>query len=71
MMKVSDIMTRDVVTVRNSAPVLEAVHLMRKYQIQALVVEKSHDLDKDVVKYLPLRHSPLKDVVFAIPLRSH
>lgn len=42
-MKVADIMTPDVVTVRNSATVAEAVKLMRRHNIQALIVDRNHD----------------------------
>lgn len=45
MMKVADIMTLDVKTIRNSASVAEAAKLMQAHSIQALVVEKSHNLD--------------------------
>ncbi|HIK45733.1 MAG TPA: CBS domain-containing protein [Leptolyngbyaceae cyanobacterium M65_K2018_010] len=45
MLKVADIMTREVVTIRNSAPVAEAAKLMQQRRVQALIVERSHDLD--------------------------
>ncbi len=45
MMKVADIMTSEVVTVRNSITVAEAAKLMQQRQVQALIVEKSHELD--------------------------
>lgn len=45
MMKVSEIMTREVVTIRNSATVAEAVKLMVHRSVHALIVEKSHELD--------------------------
>ncbi|MEL7503000.1 MAG: CBS domain-containing protein [Cyanobacteria bacterium J06554_6] len=45
MMRVADIMTPEVVTVRNSATVAEAAKLMQQRQVQALIVEKSHELD--------------------------
>lgn len=45
MMKVAEIMTQDVITIRNSATVAEAAKLMRQHGVQALIVEKSHDLD--------------------------
>ncbi|MEM7773581.1 MAG: CBS domain-containing protein [Cyanobacteria bacterium P01_A01_bin.37] len=44
-MKVSDIMTREVVTIRNSATVTEAAKLMQQRNVQALIVQRSHDLD--------------------------
>lgn len=45
MMKVADIMTRDVVTIRNAAPVTMAAKLMQQRKVQVLIVERSHDLD--------------------------
>ncbi|MEO1400957.1 MAG: CBS domain-containing protein [Cyanobacteria bacterium J06635_1] len=45
MMKVADIMTQDVVTIRNSATVAEAAKLMQQRGVQAVIVEKSHALD--------------------------
>ncbi|MDJ0706720.1 MAG: CBS domain-containing protein [Leptolyngbyaceae cyanobacterium MO_188.B28] len=45
MMKVADIMTREVVTIRNSATVAEAVKLMQQRGVQALIVQQSHELD--------------------------
>lgn len=44
-MKVADIMTPDVLTIRNSATVAEAVKLMRRYDIQALIVDHDHEED--------------------------
>lgn len=44
-MKVADIMTPEVVTIRNSAPVAAAAKLMRQRGIHALIVQKSHPLD--------------------------
>ncbi|MBE7385726.1 MAG: CBS domain-containing protein [Leptolyngbya sp. SIO1E4] len=44
-MKVADIMTPEVVTIRNSATVAEAVKLMRRHDIQALIVDRNHDED--------------------------
>ncbi|MEM9449083.1 MAG: CBS domain-containing protein [Cyanobacteria bacterium P01_E01_bin.6] len=44
-MKVSDIMTREVVTIRNSATVTEAAKMMQQRNVQALIVQRSHDLD--------------------------
>lgn len=38
-------MTPEVVTIRNSAPVVEAVKLMRQRGVHALIVERSHELD--------------------------
>jgi CBS domain-containing protein len=44
-MKVADIMTPDVVTIRNSATIAEAVQLMRRNDIQALIVDRNHEED--------------------------
>ena len=44
-MKVADIMTQDVVTIRNSASIAEAVKLMRRHDIQALIVDRNYDED--------------------------
>lgn len=44
-MKVADIMTQDVITIRNSATVAEAVRLMRHHDIQALIVDRNHEED--------------------------
>jgi CBS domain-containing protein len=45
MMKVADIMTQAVVTIRNSATVKEAARLMQQRGVQALIVQRSHELD--------------------------
>lgn len=45
MMKVADIMTSNVVTIRNSATVAAAAKLMHQRSIHALVVQKSHPQD--------------------------
>lgn len=45
MMKVSDIMTRDVVTLRGSATVAEAIELMREKGIRTLIVDRRHPQD--------------------------
>ena len=45
MKTVADIMTQGVVTIRNSVMVAEAVKLMHQRDVQALIVEKSHELD--------------------------
>lgn len=44
-MKVADIMTAEVITIRSSAPVAEAVKRMRQHSIQALIVDRSHAED--------------------------
>lgn len=45
MMKAEDIMTKDVVTIRGSATVAEAVGLMKEKRIRALVVDRRHEDD--------------------------
>ncbi len=45
MMKVADIMSQDVATIRNSATVKEAAIVMQQRGVQALIVQRSHDLD--------------------------
>ena len=44
-MKASEIMTRDVVTIRGLATVAEAVKLMKDNGLRALIVERRHDGD--------------------------
>lgn len=44
-MKVADIMTREVVTIRNSATVAEAAKLMQQRRVHALIVPPSYELD--------------------------
>jgi CBS domain-containing protein len=44
-MNVADIMTREVVTIRNSASVAEAAKLMQQRGVHALMVPPSHELD--------------------------
>ncbi len=45
MMKAEDIMTKDVVTIRGSATVAEAVGLMKEKGLRALVVNRRYDND--------------------------
>jgi CBS domain-containing protein len=45
MMKAEDIMTKDVVTIRGSATVAEAVRLMKEKGLRALVVNRRYDND--------------------------
>jgi CBS domain-containing protein len=45
MMKATEIMTKDVVTIRGSATVAEAVKLMKKENLRCLIVERRHDAD--------------------------
>ncbi|MGB3612675.1 MAG: CBS domain-containing protein, partial [Elainellaceae cyanobacterium] len=44
-MKVADIMTQSVVTIRSTAPISEAVKLMRRQAIQALIVDQNYEED--------------------------
>lgn len=44
-MKASDIMTRDVVTIRSSATVAEAMHLMNERGWRSLIVDRKDDAD--------------------------
>jgi CBS domain-containing protein len=45
MLKASDIMTQEVVTIRGSATAAEAVKLMREKGLHTLIVERRHDQD--------------------------
>lgn len=45
MMQVEEIMTRNVVTIRGSATVADAVKLMKDKQLRGLIVEPRHDQD--------------------------
>lgn len=45
MMKASDIMTKEVVTIRGSATVAEAVKLMKDKGLRALIVQRRHEQD--------------------------
>ena len=45
MMKAQDIMTTDVVTIRGSATVAEAVAMMNELCLRALIVERRHEQD--------------------------
>lgn len=45
MMKAEDIMTKDVVIIRGSATIAEAVELIRQKGLRALVVDRSHEHD--------------------------
>ncbi|MBF2020632.1 MAG: CBS domain-containing protein [Hydrococcus sp. C42_A2020_068] len=44
-MKAADIMTTEVVTIRGSATVAEAVKLMKEKSLRALIVDRRHDED--------------------------
>ena len=48
MMKAQDIMTTDVVTIRGSATVAEAVAMMNELCLRALIVERLHEQDAGV-----------------------
>lgn len=45
MLKASEIMTEEVVTIRGSATAAEAVKLMREKELHTLIVERRHDQD--------------------------
>lgn len=45
MLKASDIMTKEVITIRGSATVAEAVKLMREKGLHTLIVQRRHDQD--------------------------
>ncbi len=45
MMKAADIMTKEVVTIRGSATVAQAVSLMKEKSLRALIVERRHNQD--------------------------
>lgn len=45
MMKAQDIMSTDVVTIRGSATVADAVALMKQHNIRTLIVDRRHDAD--------------------------
>ncbi|BCL37927.1 CBS domain-containing protein [Nostoc sp. MS1] len=45
MLKASDVMTKDVATIRSSATVAEAVQLMRARDWRSLIVERRHEQD--------------------------
>ncbi|NEO33042.1 MAG: CBS domain-containing protein [Symploca sp. SIO3C6] len=45
MLKAQDIMTKDVVTIRGSATVAEAVAKMKHHSLRALIVERRHEQD--------------------------
>lgn len=74
MKRVADIMTTDVVTIRNSATVADAAKLMREKDVHALIVEQSHELDaygivsiKDVVgKVIAFGRDPRRMRVYEI-----
>ncbi|TVQ24143.1 MAG: CBS domain-containing protein [Leptolyngbya sp. DLM2.Bin15] len=74
MMQVQDIMTPEVVTIRGSASVAEAVQLMKEKGLRALVVEPRSELDpfgtvteSDIVyKVAAFGHDPKKVRVYEI-----
>lgn len=73
-MKAQDIMTKDVVTIRGSATVAEAVKLMKEKGLRALVVSRRHNEDAygivtetDIVyKVAAYGHDPKKMRVYEI-----
>ena len=74
MITAKDIMTPHVVTIRGSAPVADAVHLMRQKGLRALIVEPRHEHDpygtvteSDIVyKVAAYGHDPKKMRVYQI-----
>ena len=74
MMKAREIMTKDVVTIRGSATVAEAVKLMKEKGLRALVVEPRHEMDPyglvtetDIIyKVAAFGHDPKKMHVYEI-----
>jgi CBS domain-containing protein len=74
MMKVEEIMTREVVTIRGSATVAEAVALMKEKGLRALIVEPRTETDPyglvtetDIVyKVVAFGHDPQKMRVYEI-----
>ena len=74
MIKAEEIMTRDVVTIRGSATVAEAVKLMKDKGLRALIVERRHDDDPygiisetDIIyKVAAYGHDPKKMRVYEI-----
>jgi CBS domain-containing protein len=74
MLKASDIMTKDVATIRSSATVAEAVKLLRERDWKALVVDRRHEQDaygiiteKDIVyKVIAYDKDPCKVRVYEV-----
>jgi len=74
MMKAQDIMTQDVVTIRGSATVAQAVALMKEKKLRALIVDRRHEQDAygivtetDIVyKVAAYGHDPKKVRVYEI-----
>lgn len=74
MKKVSDVMSTEVLTISNAAPVIRAARLLKNEKIQALIVEKSHELDafgiisvKDIVsKVIASGRDPKKIRVYEV-----
>ncbi|WP_341529339.1 CBS domain-containing protein [Nostoc sp. UHCC 0302] len=74
MLKASDIMTKDVATIRSSATVAEAVRLLRARDWKALVVDRHHEQDaygiiteKDVVyKVIAYAKDPCSTRVYEV-----
>jgi len=77
MMQADEIMTHDVVTIRGSATVADAVKLMKEKDLRALIVEPRHDQDPygivtetDIVyKVAALGHDPKKMRVYEIMVK--
>ena len=74
MMKAEQIMTRDVVSIKGSATVAEAVKLLKERGLRALIVEPRHEMDPygmvtetDIVyKVAAFGHDPKKMRVYEI-----
>lgn len=77
MMQADEIMTQDVVTVRGSATVADAVKLMKEKGLRALIVEPRHEQDPygivtetDIVyKVAALGHDPKKMRIYEIMVK--
>lgn len=64
MMKAEDIMTQDVVTVRGSATVADAVTLMKEKSLRGLIVEPRHESD-------PYGMVTETDVIYKVAAHGH
>lgn len=64
MMKAKDIMTQDVITIRGSETVAEAVKLMKEESLRGLIVEPRHASD-------PYGMVTETDVIYKVAARGH
>jgi CBS domain-containing protein len=64
MLKAEDIMTKDVVTVRGSATIAEAVSLMKEKNLRALIVEPRSDVD-------PYGIVTETDIIYKVAAQGH